>query len=105
MINLLRTLDLGRVMREVLVDVETEMERAAFIHALVGLDREGEVQDVVGVGEGHFHRASEGEFLKICFSCFMVLLVSLGLVVVTGWYGGGGVGFSTYPAVRAAGRR
>ena len=43
-------------MREVLVDGEVEVEGPAFVHALVGLDRECEVEDVVGVGEGCLHR-------------------------------------------------
>jgi hypothetical protein len=60
MVNLLRTLNLRRIMREILVHGETEMERATFIHALVGFDGKSEVQDVVGVRKGHFHSASEG---------------------------------------------
>lgn len=60
MIDLLRALDLGRVMGEVLVDGEGEVEEATFVQAFVGFDGEGEVEDVVGVWEGHFHRASQG---------------------------------------------
>lgn len=66
MIDLLRTLDLGRVMWEVLIDSEVEVEGAALVHALVGLDGENEVQDIVRIGEGHFHRATEGEFIEVC---------------------------------------
>ena len=58
MIDLLRALDLGRIMREVLVDGEGEGESPAFVHALVGFDRQREVEDVVGVGESHFHGAA-----------------------------------------------
>lgn len=43
-------------MREVLVDGEVEVEGTAFVHALVGLDHEYEVEDIIGVGEGRFHR-------------------------------------------------
>lgn len=63
MVDLLCAFDFGRVMWEILVDREAEVEHATLVHALVGLDGESEVEDVVGVGEGHFHRASEGEFL------------------------------------------
>lgn len=52
-------------MREVLVNGEGEVEDAAFVHSLVGLDGECEVEDIVGVGEGHFHGAAEGEFLEV----------------------------------------
>lgn len=38
MINLLRALDLGRVVREVLVDIKREGERPALVHAFIGLD-------------------------------------------------------------------
>lgn len=68
MVDLLRALDLGRIMREVLVDREIEVEGAALVHALVGLDGEDEVEDVVRVGEGHFHRAAEGELVEVCSS-------------------------------------
>lgn len=56
MVDLLHALDLGRVMGEVLVYDEAEVEGAAAIHALVGLDGEGKVEDVVGVWEVRFHR-------------------------------------------------
>lgn len=65
-IDLLGTLDLGRVMREVLVDGETKVENAALVHALVRLYGQSKVQDVVGVREGHLHSISEGEFLEVC---------------------------------------
>ena len=65
MIDLLRALHLGRVMREVLVDGKGEVEEAALVHAFVGFDGEGEVEDVVGVGEVHFHGTSQGQFLEV----------------------------------------
>lgn len=64
-VDLLSALNLGRVMREVLVDREVEMEDTTLVHALVRLDTQGEVQDIIGVGEGHFHRVAEGQLLEI----------------------------------------
>ena len=52
-------------MREVLVDGKAKVEDTTLVHALVGFDGQVEVEDVVGVWKGHFHRAAEGEFLKI----------------------------------------
>ena len=66
MVYLLRALDFWRIVREVLVDVEVEVECAAFVHALVGLYREDEVEDVIRVGERGFHCRAEGEFGEIC---------------------------------------
>ena len=68
MVNLLRALHFRRIVREVLVDGEGEAEAAAFVHAFVGLDGEGEVEDVVRVREGGLHRAAEGafEFGEVC---------------------------------------
>lgn len=51
MIDLLRTFHLRRVMWEVLIDSEVEVERSTLVHALVRLDGERKVQDVVGVGK------------------------------------------------------
>lgn len=65
MVDLLAALDLWRVVREVLVDGESEGERAGLVHALVGLDGQREVLDVVRVGEGHFHGAWERELGEI----------------------------------------
>lgn len=42
-------------MWEVLVYGEVEVEAAAFVHSLVGLDGQGEVENIVGVGECGFH--------------------------------------------------
>lgn len=75
MINFLRTLDLRRIMREVLINREGEVEDAAFVHSLVGLDGKCEVKDVVGVGEGHFHGAAEGEFLEVCIAISHIVSV------------------------------
>jgi hypothetical protein len=61
-VDLLFALYFRRLVREVLADGEGEVELAAFVEALVGRDGEGEVEDVVGVGEGGFHGAGEGEF-------------------------------------------
>jgi hypothetical protein len=61
-VDLLFALYFRRLVREVLADGEGEVELTAFVEALVGRDGEGEVEDVVGVGEGGFHGAGEGEF-------------------------------------------
>ena len=66
MVDFLRALDLGRVVGEVLVHGEAEVEDATFVHALVRFNGQGEVEDVIGVGEGHFHRVSKGKFLQVC---------------------------------------
>lgn len=97
MINLLRTLDLGRVVREVLVDGKGEVEDAAFVHALVGFDGQGEVEDVVGVGKGHFHRAAQGEFLKVYHRFFFFSLASLLLLFL---FERGEEGTSLHPQLR-----
>lgn len=55
-VDLLLALDLGRVVREVLVDAEIEQEAPALVDALVRLDREREVEDVVRVGHVDLHR-------------------------------------------------
>ena len=60
MIDLLRALDLRRIVWEVLVDGKSKVEEAALVHAFVGFDGEGEVEDVVGVGEVHFHGTTQG---------------------------------------------
>lgn len=51
MVYLLRALYFRRVMREVLVDSEGEVEAAPFVHALIRVDRKSKVEDVVWVGE------------------------------------------------------
>ena len=43
MVNLLRALDLWRIVGEVLIDREGEVESAALVHAFVGFDGEGKV--------------------------------------------------------------
>jgi hypothetical protein len=65
MIDLLRAFDLRWIVGEVLVHDEREVEHTTLVHSLVWLDRQSEVEDVIGVGEGHFHRAPEGEFLQV----------------------------------------
>lgn len=79
MINFLRTLDLRRIMREVLINREGEVEDAAFVHSLVGLDGKCEVENIVGVGKGHFHGAAKGEFLEVCSSPSLLALLRFSL--------------------------
>lgn len=55
MVDLLRALDFRRVVGEVLIDLEVEVEAAALVHALVRVDGELEVEDVVRVGEVRLH--------------------------------------------------
>lgn len=38
-------------MREVLVDGEGEVKASPLVHAFIGLDRQGKVEDVVGIGK------------------------------------------------------
>jgi len=64
-VDFLHTLDLWRIVREVLVDGEAEGEGAGGVHAFVGVDGEGEVEDVVGVGKGGAHCAAEGELGEV----------------------------------------
>ena len=51
MVDLLRAFDLRRIVWEVLVDREIEVEAAAFVHSFVRFDGQGEVQDIIGVRE------------------------------------------------------
>lgn len=46
-------------MREILVYGEVEVKSASFVHALIWLDREGEIQDIVGVWELGLHCATQ----------------------------------------------
>ena len=64
-VDLLFAFDFGRFVGDVLGDGEGEVEDVAFAEAFVGLEREGEFEDVVGVGEVRFHGAAEGEFGEI----------------------------------------
>jgi hypothetical protein len=65
MVDLLRALDFGRVVWEVLVDCEAKYEASAFVHALVGVDGQGKIEDIVGVGEVRFHRRAERELFEV----------------------------------------
>jgi hypothetical protein len=58
-VDLLFALDFRRLVGEVLADGEGEVELAAFVETLVGRDGEGEVEDVVRVGECCLHSARE----------------------------------------------
>jgi len=66
MVDLLRALDFRRVVGKVLVDGECEVEDPTFVHALIGLDGESEVEDVVRVREGGAHGGAKGEIGDIC---------------------------------------
>lgn len=58
MVDLLLAPHLGRLVRVVCAHGECECEAAADVHALVGLDLESEVEDVVGIGEFGLHRCA-----------------------------------------------
>jgi hypothetical protein len=47
---------------EVLADVECKVKGAVLVHALVRCDGQAEVQNVVGIGEGCRHGATERQF-------------------------------------------
>jgi hypothetical protein len=64
-IDLLRALHLRRVVREVLVDDKTEVETTAPIETLVGIDCEGEVEDIVRVWESCAHVITKGKLREI----------------------------------------
>lgn len=71
MVYLLHALDLRWVMREVLIDLKVEIEAAAFVHALVGIDGELEVEDIVRIREMCLHGRAEGELFKVYGSMSM----------------------------------
>lgn len=58
MIDLLRAFDLGRVMREILVDGKSKVKRSGLVETLVRLDRKREVENIIGIGEFGAHGAS-----------------------------------------------
>lgn len=64
-VDLLCALDLWRVMGEILIDIKRKVEDSTLVHAFVRFDTQSEVENVVGVGEVHFHCVSEGEFREI----------------------------------------
>ena len=65
MIDLLCAFDLRRVVWEVLVDGKIEVEAAAFVHSFIRFDSQGEVENIIGVGEGCFHGTAESAF-ELC---------------------------------------
>lgn len=65
MIDLLCAFDLWRIVREVLVDGEVEMEAAAFVHSLIRFDGQSKVQDIIGIWERCFHSAAKSAF-ELC---------------------------------------
>lgn len=62
MIDLLRALDFGRIVWEILVDGKVEVESSPLVHAFIGLDGQSEVEDVVRVGKRGFHGFAERPF-------------------------------------------
>ena len=58
MVYLLRAFDFRWIVWEVLVDREVEMESSTLVHALVWLDGESEVEDIIWVRELGLHCAA-----------------------------------------------
>lgn len=65
MIYLLCAFDFRGIVGEVLVYSEIEVESPTLVHALVWLNSERKVEDVVRVGERSFHGAAE-RALELC---------------------------------------
>lgn len=65
MVYFLTAPDLRWLVWKVLVDVEIESKLAVAIHALVGLDRQDKVEDVVWIREVGSHGRAEGELGEI----------------------------------------
>ncbi len=61
MVNLLRALDLWRVVWEVLVNGEVEPEATVLVHAFVGVDDQEEVELVVLIRVFYFHGGRQVE--------------------------------------------
>ena len=57
MVDLLRALDFGYIVRKALTDVECEEKTAALVHALIWLYCKCEIQSIVRVGKVGFHCA------------------------------------------------
>lgn len=66
MVDLLLAVDLGRLVRVILVYRECEGERAAFVDALVWLEDESECHDIIWVWELGFHVWGQIQFGEIC---------------------------------------
>ena len=60
MVDLLLTLDFWGIMWEIVIDGETEMERSASIHALVRVNCEDEVEEIVWIRKGCLHSFAQG---------------------------------------------
>ena len=58
MIDFLRAFDFGRVMREVLVDGKGKVKSPILVETLIRLDREREIENVIGIREFGAHGAS-----------------------------------------------
>ena len=65
-VNLLRALDLRRLVREALTNRKREVEPASLVHALIRLDRKREVQRVVWIWEIRLHGRGEIKLGEIC---------------------------------------
>ena len=66
MIDLLRAFDFWRLVREALRDGECKEEASTFVHPLVRLDRQGEVESIIGIRKVGFHGTWESQLREIC---------------------------------------
>ena len=62
MVDFLCAFDLRRVVRKVLIDGEVEVETAAFIHSFIRIDGQGEVENIIRVGERGSHGPAKRPF-------------------------------------------
>ena len=76
MVDFLFAFDLGWIVWEVLVDSKVEMKGSTFVHALIRVDCQGEVEDIVGVGERCFHCSPQRAFKLL--EVYTVVSVGLG---------------------------
>ena len=83
MVDFLLAFYFRRVVREVLVDGEGEAEGAVLVHALVRVDVQDEVEDVVWVGEFGAHGVAEGELGDVCMSTLVLANVEEGRLMAS----------------------
>lgn len=68
MVDLLQAFYLRRVMWKVLVDGEIKIKGAPSVHALIRIDRQYEMENIIRIREVCAHGASQGKLREI-YSC------------------------------------
>lgn len=58
MIDFLRAFDFGRIVRKVLIDCKIEMKGASFVHALIRIDCQSKVENIIGTWKFGAHRTA-----------------------------------------------